>query len=156
MLRELILRFVHRNDEQPRYYTGKVRLMPVLPEDIQANSYCVTRYGVGRIVDVPNGLRDKVVVVHTGNKRRHVDPDKILRFVAFNEDLLEFVPIAPSDYNYIVNGDQTIEFRVTRNGYAQLTKACRDNYEGYAILQRRQNGRQLLANLLSKGWQISK
>ena len=152
MVKRVVIRITSTLRQRRNTYKGTVRILGLDNHMIRPNVLCITRYGVGRILEKFEG--NDVIAVDVNKTRRLLNKRDLYYFAVYQEKLGKFLAVNGSDYHYLINGNQRIEFRITRKGHAVLTDKTKNEYKAYALLQKTKNGRQLLQSLLEKGYKI--
>lgn len=118
--------------------------------------------GKGTIVSIDDHQTLPNVAEYVISIKNNVDGHKYLRkmetdllqFMVFNGHKNRFIPLSFSDYDYIVENNQVILYRLTKRGFAKLIPDAERHYDWAKTVNTTKNGIQLYRELKRKGYEL--
>jgi hypothetical protein len=148
--------------EQPKIIKGTSRLTSINKDKfsrLQNNQLVITPDGLGIIKDYSIKKDEQGRLIQPGgvNVRVH-STKKVKQYYNLNNvqvvDVIDnennWYPVVERDYPFLLMPDVPVEFLVNKNGRANLSLSSRDKYDNIKMFAKRQDGRQLLSQLITK------
>ena len=155
---EKINQIIYGSSNGKRIYSGIVRVINVTK--LIEGRILLTDFGIGKIIKVIPANQNT-----TNKPRVDIRIDKIgsihnlgikdlKEYVVYHND--KFVHILPANYYSIGLNNQSIEYYITKKGYAKLTEKCEGKYSYFPIFHKFKNGRSILLTLYKNRFKIVK
>jgi len=161
MLKGLILRLISRKrtnnfsteKENEKHYLGRIS---VHNANMFKNGHrVVTVAGIGTIIrSIKN---DEVITSLRRNQMRRQDKkENLLQYYVFNEKLKRMLPLNFGDYDYVLEGNQPIIYRITNRGFAKIIPSDKNFYDFAKTVNKTKNGIKIYQELKRKGYVLTK
>ena len=138
-------------------YLGKI--LPAEATTFKPGQKVLTTKGMGTIVS-PNerlgGDIEYIVSLRGGKMHLRILPDDLMQFVVFNDDKKKYISLSFSDYDYIVENNQAIIYRITKRGFAKLVPNDIKHYDWAKTINNTRNGLRIYQELKRKGYELKK
>ena len=145
MLKKLINDLIQKPDKHEGRIV-KVRLdhSYYLPKP---GNIILTKFGPGLIVQTNTGLNGDRYAVKFGSRVRYLKSEALYVYHVYCKALNTLLFLNPTDYYYIAQPRQGVEFNISRKGFASLTTEYRVDYNHYKEIQKLTNGGIILRRL---------
>jgi hypothetical protein len=148
--------------DQPKIVKGTSRLTSISKDKfnrLQNNQLVITLDGLGIIKDysIKRDKQGRLIQPGGVNVRVH-STKRVKQYYNLNNvqvvDVIDnennWYPVVERDYPLLLMPDVPVEFLVNKNGKANLSLSTRKKYDIIRLFAKRQNGRQLMNNLIIK------
>jgi hypothetical protein len=158
LFRRYVRRVKHKNFA---YYTGQISLLHPIT-DLLPGHIVVTPFGIGTVkyrfpIRGLKMFRNKMVEVWLKKKYyRAFSIEAVYQYFVYHPLMDTHIPIMPDCYQYIIGEGDTVEYRITDRGYADLSDKEKHDREYVAIFSNKRGGRALMKELLNKGFIIKR
>jgi hypothetical protein len=154
------LRNISTEKKSVETYYGKLKVISA--RRLVLGQKVLTYRGIGTITNMDwddiNNEPIFIVSVRRGSLHERLKENQLAQYIVphyknghWKELFLSF-----SDYDYILERDQLIIYRITKRGYAKLVPSDRDYYDKWATINRCKNGYNLYRELKKKGYEIER
>ena len=117
----------------------------------------LTPKGIGTIHNMNMTLNDELeYIIELKHGLCHIRSKltDLFQFYVHNEDEKRMIPLSFSDYDYVVETNQSIVYRITKRGYAKLMLEDRKRYAYARIFTKNRNGLRIYRKLKREGYEI--
>jgi len=140
-----------------KIYLGKI--LPVEAISFKPGQRILTSEGIGTIVGqniTLNNETEYIISLKKGNSFKRSKADELMQFAVYNDDKKLFIRLSFSDYEYIVENNQAIIYRITNRNFAKMVSTDREHYEYAKIIHRTRNGLRIYREFKRKGYELRK
>lgn len=142
------------------YYMGSVSMLHPI-QGLKPGNVVITPRGIGYVhTDFPlNSPKASRKYVEVWLKKRYYKAFKIeevYQYYVYHALFDTYIPVLPSCYQYLILNGETIEYRITDRGFADLSPEEKNKRAYIPIFSAKRGGRTLLRELIRKGYIISK
>ena len=158
------LRNISTEKKSVKTYYGKLCVTTAL--QLVPGNKVLTVNGIGTITstDYDDLNKETIYIVSTrrGTLYRRFTGIQLAQYVVIHHKWVRGInteihlPLSFSDYDYILEQDQLIIYRITKRGYAKLVPEDREYYDHFATINRSKNGYNIYKELKKKGYVLKK
>lgn len=144
------------------YYNGVLSLLH--PQfGLKKGEKIVTPRGIGEVFKTfPNyglSLMKNGLFVEVFLPRKYYKSFKyhdVYQYVVWNDRQGRYIPLSNSCYQYVLDANDIVEYRITSRGYAMFSDNEKSARSAIQLFNSHRGGRSILRHLLNEGYKISK